>query len=377
MDKSIFREYDIRGTYPEQINDNDAKIIAYLFAKKYKLKKVVIALDKRSESLPIYHGAIDGFSSAGCQISTLGVDSTPSLSFAVGVGDFDGGIMVTASHNPSGYAGMKLFVRGGKLIGMSTGLDKILSQALRTKSVPKATRKQVKEISVLQDYHNFVFKIIDVSKIKNLKLVLDASSGSSAKAVEYFFLRIPGRTIKMNFRKDKFKDHGLNPLLPENRKYIESEVRKSKSDLGIIWDGDGDRAIFIDEKGKFIEPYYINCFLAKLFLSKMKEMKIKNKKIAIDSRLGLAMKQVTEENGGEPCSIRSGYSNIVRAMIEKKIYFGCENSGHFFVNALFAGKINAACAEGIIPAVLIIEYLSETGIKFSKAISEFEKMYQI
>ena len=234
-------------------------------------------------------------------------------------------------------------------------------------------------MEILKEYYNFVFEIVDRKKIGNLKIVLDASGGSAAKIIEYFFIRIPGRTTKMNFRKDKYSDHGPNPMLQENRRPIEKEVRKQKAHLGIIWDGDGDRIIFIDEKGRFVLPYYANCLLSKIFLEKSKEIKLKNKKVVVDGRIQMAIKKVIESSGGVSVTSRSGYPNIVNAMKVERASFGCENSGHYFLNFLLSRKEkkNFTFGDGIMPALLVIEYLSNHNIKFSEAIAPFKKEYKI
>lgn len=377
INKSIFREYDIRGKYPDEINEQIAEAVSGAFAIDFKIKKIALAKDKRPQSDRIYEHVKAGLLKAGCEIFEMGQQSTPELYFAVGFKKLDGGLMVTASHNPNGYTGLKLVNKNGLAIGNKNGLVGVAERAqkiLDKKIILKNSRKKIKQLDILSDYYKFVYSFIDCEKLKNLNTVLDVSGGSAAKIVEYFFIRMSGQNIKMNFRKDKFKDHGLNPMLPENYKNIEREVLKSKSDLGIIWDGDGDRVIFIDDKGKFIEPYYINCLLAEIFLSKIK----KNKKIVIDGRMQLAIKKVITENQGQAIVSRSGYSNLVTEMQKQKILFGCENSGHYLFNLslVYDGK-NFICGDGIIPALMIIEYLSEKGLKISDAVEVFKKEFKI
>jgi phosphomannomutase len=156
-------------------------------------------------------------------------------------------------------------------------------------------------------------------------------------------------------------------------------VRKEKADLGIIWDGDGDRIIFIDDNGKFIEPYYINCLLSKIFLEKFESLKIKNKKVVVDARLRLAINEAIVKNEGKVVVSRSGYTNFIMEMKKNKALFGCENSGHYFLNFLLwqGEKNNFVFSDGIIPAFVVIEYLSINDIKLSRALAPFKKAYKI
>lgn len=380
MESSIFREYDIRGKYPQEIDETAAEAIAEAFARVYKINKIALGRDKRSESEVIYKPIIRGLARAGCQIYDMKEESTPGLQFAVGDAGMDGGIMVTASHNPTGYTGMKMVDKNGLAVGMRSGLAKVQVMAVKilkqTGKKPVRTAK-IKELEIFSRYYKSAFSLIDHRKIENLKIVLDASGGSAAKLVDYAFVRIPGRVTKMNFRKDRFRDHGLNPMLPANRRSIEKEVVREEADLGIIWDGDGDRMLFIDERGKFVEPYYINCLLVQLVLTKIKELKLKNRKIVVDSRMRLAVSRIIRENGGEAIVCRSGYANLVKKMKEERVLFGCENSGHYLLNFRLFGGRNFVYGDGIIPALMIIEYLSASGLKISQAVAPFKKAYKI
>jgi len=229
-------------------------------------------------------------------------------------------------------------------------------------------------IDITSAYYKFASKIIDLDKIRGFKIVLDASGGSGARLADYFFVRLHSKIIKMNFKpNDKFADHGPNPMLAKNQKLASLEVKKTKANLGIIYDGDGDRSIFIDDTGKFISPYYINCLLAKIILSKYKKIGI-----VMDARLRLGLSEVIKNAGGTPIICRSGYSNLVKLMQTKKALFGCENSGHYFFNfKLIDKKTNFIFGDAIMPSLLILEYLKENKLSLKEAITEFKNKYFI
>ena len=179
----------------------------------------------------------------------------------------------------------------------------------------------------------------------------------------------------MNFRPhDEYPDHDLNPMLEENRQSIKKEVKKQQADLGLIWDGDGDRALFISEKGEFIQPYYLNCLLCSIILKKKK-----NLTVLIDARLPLGLAQEIKVRGGQPFVNRSGHTNILKSMKEKKLIFGCENSGHYFFDLSFFKRGNKlfSFSDGIIPALLIIEHLGVSHQTISQAIKPFMEKYHI
>lgn len=370
ISSNIFKEYDIRGQYPSEIDKQTAYNIGRAFVLSQKAKKIVVGRDFRWESEEVADEFVRGLLDQGANVYDLAVNSTPAMFFAVGVFGFDGGAAVTASHNPDGYTGFKLCGENGILIGNKNGLNKIAALAGRPKKKPKRKGSR-KSVEVMADYFKFANSLADFSSIKGFKLVLDASGGSGAKLADYIFVRLSAKIIKMNFRSgDRYPDHGLNPMLPANQKSAGLEVKKNKAHLGIIWDGDGDRCIFIDERGKFVEPYYINCLLAKIILARHRRAKI-----AIDARLPVGLSRVISQAGGRPIVCRSGYANVVQLMHKNRILFGCENSGHYFFNLLMSkgGKKNFVFGDAIIPILLILQYLQANNLSLSRAVVGFQK----
>lgn len=372
IDKQIFKEYDIRGRYPEEIDQQSGYQIGRAFARYKKLKRVVVARDFRPESEHLSHFFIKGLREAGCKVYDLGVDSTPALFFAVKSGRFDGGAIITASHNPAGYTGIKMCGSDGVVLGKSTGLARVAALAEK-KYYKNKHLGQIKKIGILKNYFNHITKFVDKNKIKGFRLVVDSSGGSGSRILDYVFNRISSKVVKMNFKPfDKYPDHGLNPMLPQNYASIRKEVVKTKSHLGILADGDADRSVFIDGQGRFIHPFYLNCLLAKIILDKKPGITI-----LIDARLPWGLSEVIKKAGGKVLVHRAGYANIVKTMKSKQLFYGCENSGHYMFNLKYIDGDNYVYGDAIIPVLMILEYLSENNLSLAQAIKPFRNRYLI
>ncbi len=375
INPNILREYDIRGKYPQEIDEKTAYALGFAFVKFIKAKKIVVGRDARLESEKAFWAFIAGASKAGAKVSSLGICSTPELFFAVGAKKFSGGCMVTASHSPAGQTGFKTCDSRGRSFGMANDLDKIAKLATKARvDRLDSLQGEVEFISVSSEYKKFLKSIVDFKKLSGLKVVLDASSGSGARLAEEVFADLPIYSRRMNFHAgDRYPDHGPNPMLAENHASALKEVRRFKADAGIVFDGDADRAIFIDEQGQFVEPYHINCLLAKIILGKKKKQKL-----VVDARLGLGIGEIIRKLGGTAIAHRSGYTNIIRTMESKKIIFGCENSGHFmFSFSWIRGGSNYVYSESILPVLLVLEHLRSKKVSLSEAVAEFRQGFPI
>lgn len=376
INSKIFKEYDIRGQYPKELDQPTAYLLGRAFVLSLKAKNIAISLDRRKESALIRPAFLRGIKDAGCRIFDLGINSTPAMFFAILIKKLDGGASLTASHNPKGYAGLKLADKNGLLLGLNTGLKKIWN--LAEKISPPKTKNflpvPTTKIDIAPDYYRLASKIVDLKTIRGFKIVLDASNGSGARLADYFFVRLHSKIIKINFKSgDRFKNHGPNPLLKENQKTAKEAVKKYGCDLGIIFDGDGDRCLFIDETGNLVQPYYLNCLLSELILKKYPKIQI-----VIDARLQLGLKEVIRRASSQAIVSRAGYANIVKLMREKKALFGCENSGHYFFNfRLIDKKKNYVLGDAIIPILIILEYLRENNLTLTAAIDKFKNKYFI
>jgi phosphomannomutase len=375
INKSIFKEYDIRGAYPEEISESIAFILGLAFARAARIKKIVVGRDARDESAKVFWPFIAGLSKGGVKIYSLDVCATPELFFAVGDRKFPAGCMVTASHSPAGQTGFKFCDSQGRVWGSKTGLAGVraLAAKINTDRILDLSVKTEK-ISIADSYKKFIRQIVDFKKISGFKLVLDASGGSGARVAKDFFSSLPVKTKLMNFSpNDAYPDHGLNPLLAGNWQSAAKEVKKSRADLGAVFDGDADRVIFIDGQGEFVEPYYINCLLAKIILEKKKR-----ETIIADARLALGIGEVVKASGGQLISHRSGYANIIRTMQAKKIKFACENSGHFMFNMSWVRQgTNFAYGEGVLPLLIILQYLKRNQLSLAQAVAEYREKYLI
>ena len=380
INSKIFKEYDIRGSYPQEISEDTARSLAMAFAKMFKLKKIMVGRDARPESEKVFWPLVQGFLDSGVKVSDLGVCATPELFFAVGIKKFPAGVMVTASHSPQGQTGFKFCDGQGQVLGLKTGLKKLSALAKQEKrpstaSTRRKSNSQAIDFStVSRDYEKFASSFFRPQDVQGFKIVLDASCGSGARLADNLFEKMPIKATYINFRAgDKYPDHGPNPLLPENQKVVASEIKSKKADLGIIFDGDADRAIFFDELGNFIEPYYINCLLSQIILGLKK-----NIKIVVDARLTLAISQVIKNNHGQVLIHRSGYANFIKTMTQKRLLFGCENSGHFIINfSLKSGGRSYVYGDAIIPIFLLIKYLKKHKLTLSNAIKPFKELYVI
>jgi phosphomannomutase len=378
INSKIFKEYDIRGAYPSELNEASAFALGLAFAKTTKARKIVIGRDARPESEKIFWPLVSALAVAGVKVYDLGVCATPELFFAVGHKKFPAGCMVTASHSPAGETGFKFCDSDGVVLGLKTGLKKLEAQAdkelksLQDVKEFKTDKNNVDFISIAADYKKFALSFVKASNLKNLRIVLDASSGSGARLAEAVFNALPIKKSLVNFNRRDRLAHGPNPLLPENQKAIIKRVVAEKADFGVIFDGDADRAIFFDEAGKLVEPYYINCLLSEIVLQARKGLTV-----TIDARLNLALNEVIKNNGGKVLRHRSGYANFIHTMSRKGLLFGCENSGHFMFNFKLKGARSFVYGDAIIPILIVADYLSRNKTSLSKIIDKFKKRYVI
>lgn len=378
INQKIFKEYDIRGQYPQEISEQSAYALGLAFAKLIKAKKVVIGRDARPESEKVFWPLVLGLLESGIKVDDLGVCATAELFFAVGAKKYEAGCMVTASHSPQGQTGFKFCNSQGVVYGLKTGLQKLSKLAEKETKIfssagLKKNTQSINFISVASEYKKFALAFIKPSKLKGLKIILDASSGSGARLADVVFSGLPIKFISINFNaKDKKFSHGPNPLLQENQTAITKKIIADQAELGVIFDGDADRAIFFDETGHLVEPYYINCLLSQIILKLKKGIMV-----VIDARLSLALSAVIKKNGGQVLRHRSGYANLISTMSRKGLLFGCENSGHFMFNLKLKTKKSFVYGDAIIPILLIADYLKTHKLKLYEAIKPFKSQYLI
>lgn len=370
MDPKIFKAYDIRGIYPNEINDHDGYKIARAYVEVIKPKgPVVVGFDVRIHSKEIAQSVIKGLNDSGRDVIAVGLISTEMMYFAVGSLQAAGGVQVTASHNPARYHGMKLVRHGAEPISGETGLSDIKQGAMAGKFAPSAKQGTLMERDILEDYVNYVLTWIDTAAIKPMKLVYNPNFGFEGKVLEALVERgkLPLELIPLNENPDgTFPKGRPDPFVPENRPEFVELVKSSGADLGVAWDADADRVFFCADGGLFVEPYYTNLLLIEQILSKHP-----GEKIVYDPRTWWATIDIVKKLKGVPILERVGHSYIKARMRKENAVFSGESSGHTYFRDFWF------CDNGMIPLVLILELLSKTGKKLSELVKSYMEKYPI
>ena len=352
VNPDIFKAYDIRGTYPDQVNEEAARAIGAAFVAYLKARRIAVGRDMRLSSPSVAQAFIDGAASQGCDVVDYGMISTDMLYFAVARDGHDGGVMVTASHNPKQYNGMKMVRREAFPLSGEEGISDIREMiAAGTTPAPAAVRGSVATADTLDAYVDHVMGFIDPSVIAPFNVVLDAGSGMGGLVAPRLFDTLPCRTTRLCFEIDgRFPNHEANPLIEENRVDITERVISEKADIGIAWDGDADRCFFIDGSGEFISGDFITALLAEAFL-----LKYPGSTIIYDLRASYAVRDVVAAHGGTSLMNRVGHAFFKRRMRETNGIFGGEVTGHYYF------RDNFFADNGFIPALLILELMSKKG----------------
>ncbi len=368
VNPDIFKAYDIRATYPDQIDEDIARDIGRGFVTYLAAKRIAVSRDMRISSPSLSAAFIDGATSQGADVVDYGLAGTDMLYYAVASGGFEGGAQVTASHNPKQYNGMKLVRQGAFPLSGDAGISEIREMVTRrTLPAPAATRGTVTTAEMLGPYVEHVLKFIDPSVIKPFNVVLDAGSGIGGLVAPKLFDRLPCRTTKLCFTIDgNFPTHEANPLIEENRRDIVEEVIRQKADIGIAWDGDADRCFFIDGQGEFVPGDFITALLAEAFL-----IKHPGSTVIYDLRASYAVKDIVARCGGTALMNRVGHAFIKRRMREDNAIFGGEVTGHYYF------RDNFYADNGFIPALLILELMSRKGQTLAQLLAPLREQYFI
>jgi len=356
-----FKAYDIRGKVPGELNEDLAYKIGRAFASYLKAKTVVVGKDVRKSSDPLAGALIKGLNEGGADVINIGLCGTEMIYFSVPALNADGGIMITASHNPPEYNGMKFVKKGSVPMGYDSGLNVIEKMVLENNlGEVSPTKGTVTNKDVMDDFIANLSKFYDPKKIKPLKVVVNAGNGCAGLAIDAIENKLPAKLIKIFNNPDPDFPNGVpNPLLIENREATTKALLESKADLGVAWDGDFDRCFFFDEKGNFIEGYYIVGLLAKSILKLHP-----GESIVHDPRLIWNTVEVVTKAGGKPVMSKSGHAYIKEKMREVNAIYGGEMSAHHYF------RDNAYSDSGMIPFVLMLQLISEEGKPLSKLVEE-------
>ena len=368
LNPDIFKAYDVRGTYPDQINEDGARAIGAAFVAYLNARHIAVGRDMRVSSPALAQAFIDGATSQGADVVDYGMIATDMLYFAVALDHHDGGVQVTASHNPKQYNGMKMVRREAFPLSGEEGIAEIREMiAAGTTPAPAAHRGQVSQKDVLDAYVQHVSKFIDASVIKPFNVVLDAGSGMGGLVAPRLFDRLPCKTTRLCFAIDgRFPNHEANPLIEENRRDIVERVVADQADIGIAWDGDADRCFFIDGTGEFISGDFITALLAEAFL-----LKHPGSTIIYDLRASYAVRDMVAKYGGTSLMNRVGHAFFKRRMRETNAIFGGEVTGHYYF------RDNFYADNGFIPALLILELMSKKGQSLQELVEPLRRRYFI
>lgn len=364
MNFDIFHAYDVRGIYPTEINEKVAYKITLGYAEMFKPKSVVVGMDARLSSPSLKESVIEGLLDSGIDVIDVDKVTTDMIYFTVGHYDYAGGIIVSASHNPRQYNGMKFVREKATAISSDTGLYD-LRDALKTgkfQELAPGKRGTLKKKDVLEDYIKHVFGFIDRSSIAPFRFVGNGNFGFVGQSVNRIVNDLGLTMIPLNFEPDgSFPKGAPDPLLRENRLETEELIKNSNVDFGVSWDADADRVMFFDENGRYIDGVYITALLAKIMLEKYGC----NNKIIFDPRVIWPVIKVAKEMGADPIVSKSGHAFMKdRMRLEDALYAG-ELSAHYYF------RDNFYADNGVIPFLLILEYLSKTGKKLSQLADPF------
>ncbi len=362
----IFKAYDIRGIYPSELNEETAYRIAKAFVQVTKPRRIVIGRDMRSHSPPLFEAAVKGVTELGVDVIDVGMVTTPMFYFSVIHLKADAGFSITASHNPPQFNGFKLVREEAIPISGDTGIYEIEQIVSSGKFLPNAgTRGKVTKRDISEDYIKNEFSFADPSKIKDLKVVVDNGNGMSGIILPRIFKKLSCRMIPMFFELDgTFPNHEANPLKEETLLMLKARMKKEKADIGIAFDGDGDRIGFVDENGELVSADKITALAAQYILKKKPGCRV-----MYDLRSSKVVPETIKDSKGIPVEYRVGHSFIKAMMRSEKIEFGGELSGHYFYQP------NKYIESPIAIMLMILETVSASGRKFSEVVRPLRKYF--
>ncbi|PLX75200.1 MAG: phosphomannomutase [Desulfuromonas sp.] len=360
MEITCFKAYDVRGRMPDELNEEIVRRIGRGYAEFIKPEKVVVGHDMRLSSRTLTDALIEGLVSSGVDVYDIGLCGTEQVYFATFFKQMDGGIMVTASHNPSDYNGLKFVREEARPISGDTGLEDIRRLAEAGDFVAADSPGKVYQLDIKDDYIKHLLGYVDSTSLKPLKVVANAGNGCAGPIIDLLESQLPFKFIKQFNEPDGTFPNGIpNPLLIENRQATADEVLKIKADVGIAWDGDFDRCFFFDENGRFIEGYYLVGLLADALLQSDP-----GGRIVHDPRLIWNTIDIVEQAGGVPVQCKSGHAFIKEKMRQEDAVYGGEMSAHHYFREF------SYCDSGMIPWLLVLKLMSKTGKPLSALVDE-------
>jgi phosphomannomutase len=367
LDPKAFKAYDVRGIYPEEIDDEGAYAVGRAFVQQFEPRRIAVGRDMRLSSPAVAEAVVRGATDEGAEVLELGLVGTEMVYFAVGELELDGGIMVTASHNPKEYTGMKIVRRGALPVGGESGLLDVRDKAVVVSDRKGGGGGRASAYDIWPAYVDRVLSFIDVSAVKPLKVVIDAANGMAGAMLPPVLERLPVSAVPCYFDPDgSFPNHEPNPLLPENREFIVAKTLSEGADLGIAFDGDADRCFFVDDSGEFVPGDFATALLAASVLAKEP-----GAKIIYDVRASWAVPETILAAGGVPLMNRVGHAYIKLRMRKEHAAFGGEVSGHYYFREF------SQADSGVVPFLMMLELISKDGRKLSEILEPFRSRYFI
>ena len=368
FDRQVFKAYDVRGLYPDQLDEGLAALIGRGFVAHLGARRIAVSRDMRVSSPALAAAFMAGARAQGADVVDIGLMGTDQLYFAVARDDLDGGAQITASHNPGAYNGIKLVGRQALPLSGDSGIAEIRDMiAAGALPAPAAREGGRGEARVLDDYLDHVLAFIDPAVIRPFSLVLDAGNGMAGVVAPALFDRLPCRTTRLCFDLDgTFPNHEANPLIEANRRGLVEAVRAGSADAGIAWDGDADRCFFVDGEGEFVPGDFVTALLAEAFLRKAP-----GAAVVYDVRASHAVRDTVAAHGGRALMNRVGHAFFKKRMREENAVFGGEVTGHYYFRENFYAD------NGFIPALLILELMSARGRTLRELLAPLRDRYFI
>ena len=361
----MFKAYDVRGLHGTEIDEEGAYAVGRAYVEHFEPRVIAVGRDMRISAPSMTAAVIEGAADGGADVLDLGMVGTEMIYYAVGELGLDGGVCVTASHNPKEYTGMKIVRRGALPVGGDSGLDDVRRRA-EAGFAPVTRRGDVRSEDVWAGYVDAVLSFVDIDAVGPLKVVVDAANGMAGMMLPPVLERLPRvEVVACNFEPDgSFPNHEPNPLLPENREFVVARTRAEGADLGVAYDGDADRCFFVDDTGEFVPGDFVTALLAESILAREP-----GGKVIYDVRASWAVPRTIEAAGGVPLVNRVGHAFIKHRMRKEGAVFAGEVSAHYYFRDF------SQADTGVVPFLLVLQLLSRDGRKLSEILDPYRSRY--
>jgi phosphomannomutase len=367
LDPKAFKAYDVRGLYPGELDEEGAYAIGRAYVEQFEPARIAVGRDMRLSSPTMAKAVIEGATAAGAEVLDIGLVGTEMVYFAVGELGLDGGVMVTASHNPKDYTGMKIVRAGALPVGGDSGLLDVRDRAVGIGTGQRPVPRAAEIYDIWPAYVDRLMSFVDVSELRPLKVVIDAANGMAGTMLPPLLERLPIEAVRCYFEPDgAFPNHEPNPLLPENREFIVRKTLEEGADFGVAFDGDADRCFFVDDSGEFVAGDFATALFAQGVLEKEP-----GARVIYDVRASWAVPETIEAAGGEAVVSRVGHAFIKLLMREIDAAFAGEVSGHYYFRDF------SQADSGVVPFLLMLERISKGGAKLSELLRPFRELYFI